>query len=106
MAQADSADPGCRAKYFIGFSGYSLPLVPVDEVSKSKATSQRSYYKASYDGESRLRTFEKFLDGVQFFRHEYDYFPTGVIREARVTNADGQTVIHKFDESGRRLEDD
>lgn len=92
------------AGYFLGFFGYALPLVPIDQVSKSEAEKHRSHLRAEYDAGGRLVRLEKRLDGELFFRHEYFYFAAGAIREARVWGRDGRLVIHKFDESGNRLD--
>lgn len=95
---------GGGTAYFLGFSGYALPLVPIDQVSKSEAEKHRSHLRAEYDAGGRLVRLEKRLDGEVFFRHEYFYFAAGALQEARVADRDGRLVIHTFDESGTRLD--
>ena len=104
MAQTNAAGGKTHEAYFLSFSGYTLPLTPADQVSKSEAEKQRSYYRAEYDADGRLTLLEKHLDGKVFFRHEYRYFAGGTIREARVADQEGRLVIHTFNESGGRLE--
>jgi len=101
-----SSQPGQPSSevYFLGFRGYSFPLVPTGAVSKEEALEQAAYCRAEYDANGRLSVFEKFLDGVLFFRHEYRYHANGVLREVRHTRPDRPDSIERFHESGARLD--
>lgn len=96
MANSDDVN---SIQYFRSFSGYSLPLNPIDHISKEVAESERSYCVA-YLENGRLVRLVKFLDGSMFFDHHYAYHLNGKLMRAEVENRNGQVNVLEFDESG------
>lgn len=93
-----------RVRYFASFSGYNMPLTPVEELRYDDVRDRRAYCVVGYDGSGRIRAIEKILDGKRFFLHEYTYEEGGTLKEARVTNREGKTTIHRYDSSGKITE--
>ena len=72
----------------------------VEEISQEDSQKRRAYYIARYGADGRLDTIEKMLDGQRFFLHEYSYYPDGRLAKAKVTNKDGTTSVHQYDQRG------
>ena len=108
---------GCQAKmsdskndvngkvYFASFSGYSIPLKLVDEITEDEAVSRDSYYVATYE-KGVLLGVEKYFQGSLFFKHEYFYYDDGTLKEKRGINVDGKETINLFDEKGKMIKTD
>ena len=87
-------------KYYASFSGYSIPLNPVEEISKRKALSSVPYCIGYYDHKQNLVVFEKWIEEELFFRHEYKYRDNGVIYESKIQNSEGKITVQYFDNKG------
>lgn len=88
--------------YFASFSGYSIPLKLVNEITEDEATSRETYYVATYE-EGVLLCVEKYFQGYLFFKHEYFYRDNGALKENRIINNDGKKIINLFDEKGKTI---
>ena len=82
--------------YYANFSGYSIPLKLVEEISEEDALSKPAYY-IGYFQNNRLVRVEKFFNGDLFFQHDYVYQEDGSIKESKVINPDGEEKINTFD---------
>jgi hypothetical protein len=102
---SDSKNDVNGKAYFASFSGYSIPLKLVDEITEDEAASRDSYYVATYE-KGVLLGVEKYFQGNLFFKHEYFHRDNGVLKESRVINADGEKTINLFDEKGKMTKTD
>lgn len=87
--------------FYESFAGFNIPLKPIGEISKEEALSRNSYCIGYYNDKGNLYRFEKYLDGNLFFRHDYQYYDNGSIKESKTINAAGEVVTHIFDKSGK-----
>ncbi len=83
--------------YYAGFSGYSIPLKLVEEISKEDALTRSGAYYIGYYQEDKLMRVEKFFNGDLFFQHNYIYYEDGSIKESRIINRDGEEKINTFE---------
>lgn len=102
-------DTGCteemkNIKYYSSFSGYNIPLKPVEEISKDKASSANSFCIGYYDDSGELVRLEKWINNQLFFKHEYEYHINGRISVSRVLNSEGVITVQFFNEKGKLLE--
>ena len=91
--------------YFATFSGYSIPLKLVDEITESDALSRDAYYVATYEN-GVLLGVEKYFRGRLFFKHEYFNHENGALKESRTVNEDGEKNVLLFDERGKMIKKD
>lgn len=90
--------------YYENFSGYKIPLVLVGEILRDEAVKRDAYYVGHYDEFGKLYMVEKFFRGKLSFRHHYQYYSSGKIRESRTVNDEGTERINYFDENGKPID--
>lgn len=103
-AAAETVDPVHSVRYFLTFTGKTLPFTPKHEVTQEKALASNPYCIVEYDG-GRIVRFVKMLDGKQFFEHRFTYFPDGTVETIAMTRADGSTSLRRYDLSGNAVEE-
>jgi hypothetical protein len=92
-----------EARYFISYSGLSLPLNLVNELQDG--LEQRiTYFIGYYDSNDQLVKVEKMVYDEIEFTHEYSYDGTGKIAKAVITEEDEASRILIFDEQGQASE--
>ncbi|WP_445357760.1 DUF6156 family protein [Microbulbifer sp. ANSA002] len=103
---SDSENKMSDKVYFSSFSGYSIPLNLIGEITKDEAASLDSYYVAYFDDKGVLLSVEKYFRGSLFFKHDYFYHKNGSLKESRVVNADGKETVSFFDGEGKAIKKD
>jgi hypothetical protein len=88
--------------YYAGFRGYHIPIKPMAPITREEALSRKTYCIGYYNNEDVLICFEKYLDDKLFFRHEYKYYPDGVIKENKISN-DVETKTNYYDKKGKLI---
>lgn len=91
-----------KTKYFISYSGVTLPLNLVNELQDG--LEQRITYFSGYYDNDLLIKVEKIVYGEIEFTHEYTYDDTGKISKAVITEEDEDPRILIFDEQGQASE--
>ena len=92
---------GTAFRYFVSYSGITLPLKLVNELDESETDNRNTYFRATYDAQDRMVLCQKMVYGESELEHRYRYFDNGMIREARIIMDDDEQVI-AFDEQGNR----
>jgi len=85
----------CR--YFISYSGVSLPLRLVNEIQADQLDNRNTYFRGEYDALDRLELLEKMVYGEVELRHRYRYDDSGRLVWAEITDADGEVTELEFD---------
>lgn len=84
----------CR--YFITYTGVSLPLRLVNEIPASALGNRNTYFVAAFDPADRLQTVEKRVYGEVELHHRYRYDDAGRLLQAEITDADGEVTVLEF----------
>jgi hypothetical protein len=92
------------SRYFISYSGVKLPLKLVNELKTTERENRNTYFRGVYDAQDRLSCVEKWVYGAIELLHIYEYHANGVLRQAKITDADGETTILCFDVQGELQE--
>lgn len=90
-------------RYFLTYSGVSLPLNLVSPLAASDLENRNTYFRALYDGENRLLTCEKMVYGEVELRHVYEYRADGLLARALIAMGDDEETEVRFDESGKQI---
>ncbi len=90
-------------RYFTTYSGVRLPLKLTNELPAGGLDNRNTYFRGQFDAEERLRVLEKIVYAELELRHAYDYHANGVLRQATITDVDGEVSVLTFDESGQRV---
>lgn len=85
------------SRYFITYSGVTLPLRLVSEIQATELDNRNTYFRGDYDAAERLVTLEKRVYGEVELRHRYRYADDGRLAWAEITDADGEVTELTFD---------
>jgi uncharacterized protein DUF6156 len=85
----------CR--YFITYSGVSLPLRLVNEIQPTELDNRNTYFRGQFDAADRLQVLEKLVYGEVELVHRYRYDAEGRLTWAEITDADGEITVLEFD---------
>jgi hypothetical protein len=85
------------SRYFITYSGVTLPLRLVNEIQATELRNRNTYFRGDYDTAERLVTLEKLVYGEVELRHRYRYADDGRLAWAEITDADGEVTELEFD---------
>ena len=87
----------CR--YFITYSGVKLPLKLVTPLTAAELQNRNTFFQGYFDAEERLVVCQKLVYGEIELEHRYSYYASGVLREAEITDADGEITVLQFSEA-------
>lgn len=79
-------------RYFITYSGVSLPLRLVNEIPPGELDNRNTYFRGQFDAMDRLLVLEKFVYGEVELVHRYRYDGDGRLTQAEITDADGEVT--------------
>lgn len=91
------------SRYFISYSGVKLPLKLVNEIDEGGLDNRNTFFKGYYDERNRLVRCEKLVYGETELLHSYEYDENDVLRQAEITDADGELTLLTFDEQGQPI---
>jgi hypothetical protein len=95
-----SSDEG-DYRYFLTYSGVSLPLNLVSPLSADDLSNRNTYFRARYDEEERLLLCEKIVYGEVELSHAYEYRAEGGLARALIALGEDETEV-LFDENGKQ----
>ena len=94
---SDTLPGACR--HFLTYSGVALPLNLVSPLAD--VGHRNTYYRGYFDGENRLTGCQKVVYGEVETQHLYAYHANGQLKQAEITDADGEVTVLGFDEQGK-----
>ena len=89
----------CR--YFVSYSGVTLPLKLVNELQEQDRANRNTFFLGFYDDQGRLIRCEKQVYGETELLHRYEYHDGGALKQAEITDADGELTVLTFDLQGK-----
>ncbi|MBY6243657.1 DUF6156 family protein [Methylosinus sp. Sm6] len=89
-------------RYFLTYSGVSLPLNLVSPLAADDLNNRNTYFRARYDAADRLLLAEKMVYGEVELRHAYEYRAEGGLARALIALGDDETEV-LFDANGKQL---
>lgn len=93
-----------NCRYFVSYSGVSLPLKLVNELPEEEdRTNRNTFFLGFYDQQGRLTRCEKQVYGEQELLHCYEYYDNGALKRAEITDADGESTVLNFDSQGKPI---
>jgi hypothetical protein len=92
-------------RYFVTYTGVSLPLNLVNEIAPEALKNRNTYYCAYYDKSGRLMGFDQVSYGGVELAHHYEYHDNGALRRVEILMPDEDPLIKCFDEQGAEVAD-
>lgn len=90
LAMSDSSTI-CR--YFTTYSGVKLPFKLVSELGEHEICNRNTFFRGYFDADGVLLGFQKVVYGEVELEHKYSYDADGKLRQAEITDADGEVTI-------------
>lgn len=91
--------PG-ECRYFITYTGVKLPFKLVNPLEPGDVENRNTYFRGYFDSEDRLTALQRVIYGEVELEHRYQYHGNGALKQAEITDADGETSLLCFDETG------
>ena len=85
-------------RYFISYSGVKLPLKLLNPLTSEDLQNRNTFFRAQYDDQDRLLLCQKMVYGEIELEHRYHYYAKGGLKQAEITDADGELTILDFPE--------
>jgi hypothetical protein len=93
----------CTRRYFVSYSGVKLPLNLITPIDETQLANRNTFFLAYFDAADRLLACEKITYGEVELVHCYDYYDSGALKRAKITNADDEITVLDFSEHGEML---
>jgi YD repeat-containing protein len=87
-------------RFFVTYSGVKLPFKLVNQLEGSEVENRNTYFRGCFDAQDRLTGFEKIAYGEAELIHRYEYHDNGKLKQAEITDIDGETTVLEFDAEG------
>jgi hypothetical protein len=88
----------CR--FFVTYTGVKLPFRLVDQLEDSEAENRNTFFRGDFDALDRFTGFQKIAYGEVELTHCYGYHDNGMLKQAEITDIDGQVTVLNFDMQG------
>jgi len=87
----------CECRYFVTYSGVKLPLKLVDPLTEAGLQNRNTYFRGYFDKQDRLLCCQKMVYGEIELEHCYTYYDSGLLQQAKITDADGEVTVLEFE---------
>lgn len=87
-------------RYFTTYSGVKLPFKLVNPLNSGEVENRNTYFLGYFDAEDRLTGFDKLVYGEIELAHRYLYHANGALRQAEITDIDGEVSVLSYAEDG------
>jgi len=88
-------------RYFVTYSGVKLPLKLFNELQASEVENRNTFFRGYFDDQDQLTGFDKIAHSEIELSHRYEYHDNGKLRQAEITDIDGEvtTLVFNNDDS-------
>ncbi|MDD5394365.1 MAG: DUF6156 family protein [Thiothrix sp.] len=86
-------DTNTVCRYFTTYSGVKLPFKLVGELGEHEIHNRNTFFRGYFDADGVLLGFQKIVYGDVELEHQYSYDAEGNLRQAKITDADGKSVL-------------
>jgi len=84
-------------RFFVTYTGVKLPFRLVNELQPSEVENRNTFFRGNYDAQDRLIGFDKLAYGEIELSHRYIYHDNGMLKQAEITDIDGEVTVMDFD---------
>ncbi len=89
-----------QIRCYTSYSGVTLPLKLVSEITESDMRNRNTYFQGCYDKDNRLCICRKIVYGETEFEHRYSYYENGALKQAVISEDDDEITTLNYDEQG------
>jgi hypothetical protein len=95
-----SENASVQRRYFTTYSGVKLPFKLVNELAPAAVENRNTYFVGFFDVEAHMIGFDKLVYGEIELAHRYLYYPGSALRQAVITDIDGEVSTLFYAEDG------
>jgi hypothetical protein len=88
----------CR--FFVTYTGVKLPFRLVNQLEGSAVENRNTFFRGYFDAQDRITGFDKVAYGEVELTHCYAYHDNGRLKQAEITDIDGEVTMLNFDAEG------
>lgn len=89
-------DTNTICRYFTTYSGVKLPFKLVSELEEHEIRNRNTFFQGYFDADGVLLSFQKMVYGEVELEHKYTYDADGNLKQAEITDADGEVSHLSF----------
>lgn len=89
-----------HTRYFVTYTGVKLPLNLTGELQEHEVKNRNTFFRGYFDSEGRITGFDKLAYGGIELRHRYAYHGNGTLKQAEITDIDGELSVLAFNAQG------
>jgi hypothetical protein len=90
-----------ECRNYVTYSGVKLPLKLVNPLARADVANRNTYFRAWFDAQGQPVLCQKLVYGEVELQHRYEYHANGRLKQAEITEADGEPRIIRFDTHGQ-----
>lgn len=102
MVSANTENRGAP-RFFVTYTGVKLPFKLVNELQPVEVENRNTYFSGYFDAQGRLTGFDKLAYSEVELMHRYEYQGNGLLRQAVITDIDGEVSVLNYDAEGNLL---
>jgi hypothetical protein len=86
------------SRFFVTYTGVKLPFKLVNELQAGEVENRNTFFRGYFDAQDRLTGFDKLAYSEIELMHRYAYHDNGKLKQAEITDIDGEVTVLSFDE--------
>jgi hypothetical protein len=92
-----------QLRFFVTYTGVKLPFRLVNELQTSEVENRNTFFRGNFDEQDRLIGFDKLAYSEIELSHRYFYHDNGNLRQAEITDIDGEITVLNYDIEGIQI---
>ena len=89
-----------KCLFFVTYSGVKLPLKLSQPLDEDALNNRNTFFRGYFDTHDRISGLQKMVYGEIELEHRYEYYDNGILKQAKVIDAEGEVTTLHFDETG------
>jgi hypothetical protein len=102
MSMTNNGNRG-TLRFFVTYTGVKLPFKLVNELQAGEVENRNTFFRGYFDTLDRLTGFDKIAYGEIELKHRYTYHDDGKLRQAEITDIDGEATTLAYDNEGNQI---
>ena len=99
-----SQENRAKIRFFVTYTGVKLPFRLINELQQVDVENRNTFFRGIFDENNRLIGFDKLAYGEIELSHRYDYHVNGILKQAEITDLDGEVTVLNYDIDGIQIQ--
>jgi hypothetical protein len=103
--EASNNDNRGIVRFFVTYTGVKLPFRLVNELNTGEVENRNTFFRGYFDEQDRIVGLDKLAYSEIELTHRYVYHDNGRLKQAELTDIDGEVTVLNFDAEGNQVDD-